>query len=429
MTDFKQTPLLQTISDVVCTQCGCICDDLSLSIDESAIVAVEKGCQIAESWFTQQNRPVAAEFKLRGTTIPFNEAIQEARSILAQSQNPLITGLSSSSIAGQRAACALADQLGANIDPSASEIAHAAMLSFQQVGEATSSLGEVRNRSDFIIFWGTDPVTTHPRLLDRLQAGRGLADESTPYIVVIDSTRTATAEIADLFLQVKSEEQLNAIWLLRGLMKGIEPVETEVGGVEFDVWRDLANRMMGSHYGAVFYGSGLNAGDVPHLSVAALSRLVADLHQHTRFVIQKTRDGAGTGSAENVLSWQTGYSNAVNLGRGFPRSNPGEFSANQLLERSEVDVALIVGHESFANLSSEALNRLKQIPTIVLAAPDAALPIEPTLRFATGHYGVHYSGTAYRMDDWPLPLRKWKETELPSDEEILLAFSAADTFA
>ena len=44
----------------------------------------------------------------------------------------------------------------------------------------------------------------------------------------------------------------------------------------------------------------------------------------------------------------------VNLSRGYPRYNPGEFTAADLLARGEVDAALIVGSETTADLSDAA---------------------------------------------------------------------------
>ncbi len=43
-----------------------------------------------------------------------------------------------------------------------------------------------------------------------------------------------------------------------------------------------------------------------------------------------------------VLAWQTGYPFSVNFARGYPRYNPGEFSAQDMLERGDVDLCLFV---------------------------------------------------------------------------------------
>jgi formylmethanofuran dehydrogenase subunit B len=125
-----------------------------------------------------------------------------------------------------------------------------------------------------------------------------------------------------------------------------------------------------------------------------------------------------------VLCWQTGFPFAVNLARGFPRYNPGEYTANELLERREVDACLLVGSEPVADLSEKAREALRRMPTIVLDYPHVTPLISPTVRFTTAVYGVHRRGTAYRMDEIPIPLRAVLQSSLPSDDEVLAAISA-----
>ncbi|GIT28838.1 MAG: hypothetical protein Ct9H300mP1_08840 [Planctomycetaceae bacterium] len=39
--------------------------------------------------------------------------------------------------------------------------------------------------------------------------------------------------------------------------------------------------------------------------------------------------------ADNVVSWSTGYPFGFHLGSGFPRFNPGEFTASDVLARGK----------------------------------------------------------------------------------------------
>ena len=47
------------------------------------------------------------------------------------------------------------------------------------------------------------------------------------------------------------------------------------------------------------------------------------------------------------------------------------------------------------------------------------LPFEPTVRVTTAIYGIHRPGTAYRMDEIPIPLRPVLTSTAPSDAEVL----------
>ncbi len=72
-----------------------------------------------------------------------------------------------------------------------------------------------------------------------------------------------------------------------------------------------------------------------------------------------------------------------------------------------------------SSFSRAAQARLAQLPTITLDYPAVEPSFKPHVRFTTAVYGVHRSGTAYRMDEVPLPLRKILPSNYPSDDEVL----------
>jgi formylmethanofuran dehydrogenase subunit B len=174
--------------------------------------------------------------------------------------------------------------------------------------------------------------------------------------------------------------------------------------------------------GVVFFGLGLSRQG--HRTVEALLRLVTDLNAHTRFYARRMRVSGDVAGADSVLAWQTGYPFAVNLARGHPRYNPGEFSAHGMLERGEVDAVLLVGSHGLRRFRPEALDRLRALPCVVLDPPDVDPPLAPEVRITTGIPGVHLAGTAYRMDEVPIPLRPLLPAEYPDDAEVLRGIRA-----
>ncbi len=416
---------MRTYSDVACTLCGCVCDDLEFDIKGARIEQVRGACKLAEPWLYALNDCSPAAASIEGQTTSVEAALKRAELILRESRNPLIFGLSRSSTPGQRAAVRLAERLGANIDTTASICHGPSIMALQQVGESTCSLGEVRNRADLVIFWGANPVESHPRHIERYSvepAGqfvpRGRKDRT---LVVVDTKPTETSECADVFLQVKPGSDFEILWTLRQLIRGDDPAMPIDTGVPLEVLHDLARRMTDCRYGVVFFGLGLAQRGLGHATVEALLRLVAELNAHTRFVARRLRLSGDVTGADTVLCWQTGFPFAVNFARGFPRYNPGEYSANELLARQETDACLLVGSESVKLLSASAQATLRRIPTIVLDYPQIDTPWQPTIRFTTAVYGIHTSGTAYRMDEIPIPLRSMMNCRYRADEDILTA--------
>jgi formylmethanofuran dehydrogenase subunit B len=289
-------------------------------------------------------------------------------------------------------------------------------MAVQDVGEQTCTLGEARNRADLVIYWGSNPIESHPRHMERYAVDpegefipRGRADR---FVVVVDVEPTASSDRADLFLRVQRGADFEILWTLRALVAG-QKVSAEQTLV------DLAERMKSCRFGIVFFGLGLSLSAGGHQNVVALLRLVRDLNRYTRFYARRMRVQGDVSGADLVLAWQTGYPFSVNLGRGYPRYNPGEFSAAGLLERGEVDACLLVGSEGVRKFPQAARDFLETIPTIALDYPTLPSTILPAVRFTTAVYGLHVPGTAYRMDEVPVPLRACLPPLYPSDDRIL----------
>lgn len=412
-----------THTAIACTQCGCVCDDLTIQTDAHGFSAFQPGCPIADRWYQAfRETPNGVPVTVDGKPSPLNEGILAAVDLLTRARSPLIYGLSRSSTGGQRAACRLADCLRAAIDTTASTCHAPSIMALQRVGEETATLGEIKNRSDLIIYWGSNPLRNHPRHYPRVVdvAGKwvqlGRADR---HVVVVDTVRTESAEIADTFIQVPPGSDFQILWALRALLRGFPLTGTLPEGVSRDTLVMLAERLKSSRYGAVFFGLGLTDDVCGHHNVEALLQLVNDVNQFTRCVARRMRVAGDVAGADSVLCWQTGYPFSVSFHRGYPQYNPGEFTASAMLQRGEVDCLVLVGAESLDRMPIAAQNAISDIPVILLDYPHCSQQRQAAVRFNTAIYGIHRPGVAYRMDEVPVPLRAWQTSDLPSDEEIL----------
>ncbi len=410
--------------DIVCTVCGCVCDDLALRIEGASVTGVEQACPLAEPWLLSQTAADVPAAHIAGTPVSLDAAIARAAQILDRAKAPLIYGLSRSSTPGQRAAVRLADRLSGLIDTTASTCHAPSIMAVQNIGESTSTLGEVRNRSDLVVYWGSNPVISHPRHIERIVEAPGLHipnGRAGRRLVVVDTKPTETSELADTFIQVERGRDFDLLWALRTCLQGLPLEAPTVAGVTRETIEAFVAQLRSCQYGVFFFGLGLTGGSVPHANIEALLRLATDLNDHTRFVVRRMRVPGDVTGADSVLCWQTGFPFSVNLTRGYPRYNPGEYTANVLLERGEVDAVLLVGSEGIPKLSPAARACLETVPTIVLDYPMVDCPTPAEVTFTTAVYGIHRPGTAYRMDEVPLELKQLIESPLPSDEEVLQA--------
>jgi formylmethanofuran dehydrogenase subunit B len=155
------------------------------------------------------------------------------------------------------------------------------------------------------------------------------------------------------------------------------------------------------------------------MNSAAVLALAAEMNAFTKFVAMPMRGHGNVTGADVVMRFTTGYPFGVNLCRGYPRFNPGEFSTVDLLVRGDVDAALILGADPGATMPQPAIDHLARIPTIVLDPKVTHSSRLARVHITTAVTGISAPGTVYRMDEVPLPLRPALKSPYPTDEEVL----------
>ena len=414
------------VEHVVCAFCGCDCDDISVTVEGDRITQARNACVLGRAWFLSHGAPSdLPAARIDGQAADFERGIATAARYLAEARYPLIYGLSSTSCEAQRKSVALAEILGGCIDCCTSVCHGPSGIALQGVGEPTCTLGEVKNRADLVIYWGSNPGESHPRHMARyavttkgMFVPRGRKGRT---VVLVDVRRTASARAADVFLQIKPGKDFEALWALQALVNGqkLEASAIDGIGLTLDELNDLSGRMKRCRFGVLFLGQGLTQTRGKHFNTSAAFLLVRALNRHTKFALMPMRGHGNVTGIDNVLAWQTGYPFGVNFSLGYPRFNPGEYTAVDVLSRGEADAALIVASDPVSSLPGKAARRLSEIPTIALDAHESETTRIARVAFTTATAGIHAEGTVYRMDNIPIRLRRVLPSPYPSDEEVL----------
>ena len=395
-----------------CGGCGCGCDDIEVAVAAGALEGATGTCPLGDAWLAERTAEAPPLARVDGREVDLADAVEASAAILGEARLPLVCGLGQTDCESQRAAVALAEALGAVIDPS-----DGAAAASQVLGVSTATFGDVRDRADLVVAWRADPVSSNPRLLPRLRLDRATrAAERT--LVVVDGQRSASAAEADEFIEVAPELDFEALWALRALAREV-PLERDLAArLPLDALEQLAARLRASRYGVVLHAPAGYANSL------ALLALVRDLARVAHVVALPLRREGNARGAEDVLAWQTGYPAAVSFARGHPRARPGEFSAAGLLERGEPDAALIVGFDALRRLPPRAADNLRRIPMVVVDPRATETASAARVAFATAAAGLQREGTAHRMDGVPLTLRAPLLSERVGDGDVLAAIQA-----
>jgi formylmethanofuran dehydrogenase subunit B len=466
---------MPVVKAVTCPVCGSLCDDIELTVENGKIVKVKNGCAMCEAKFLStgsEHRLLKPLIRKNGKLVKasLKEAIDKSAEILAEADYPILYGWSSTSCEAIRVGLELAEEVGGVID-NTSVVCHGpSILSIQDVGIPSCTLGQIRHRADLVIYWGSNPWSAHPRHIERYttfsegrfekSAWKGYLNkikasigrkkiESTlrrlflkkastapsylegkppPAIfkkgrklIVIDVRRTKSAEVADYFIQVEPNKDYELLQAFRALIRDQELDVDKVAGVPVEYLEEVADAMIGCEFGALFFGLGLTMSKGKLRNIDAALSLIRDLNMRTKFVIMPMRGHFNVTGANTVFTWQTGYPYAVDFSLGYPRYNPGETSVVDVLLRKESDAALIVASDPVSNFPKKAVEHLVKNPLIVISPHMDVTAQMADVVIPSAFVGVEVSGTAYRMDHVPIPLKKVVDPPrgLLSDEEIL----------
>jgi formylmethanofuran dehydrogenase subunit B len=390
------------VPHVTCLGCGCACDDIVLTVRAGRIVQAENACPLGAAWFGDGWVP--GSVRVAGRECQLEEALDAAATLLRGARGKLLVFLGEDlTCAAQRAALGIADRLGALADGTVSETAAAGILAGQRRGRALATLGEIRNRADLVLYWGTDPDARYPRYRSRyagvpsgFHLRRGRHNRT---VVSVSIGADAGPAEADLNFPLAPEQEIPALAELRAQLLG-----RSLGSAAMlpAALADLTDWLVRAKYVAIVH-DGEPSGERRSLDrTEGLIALAQALNGPTRAALSTLRGGGNRTGVEAVMTWQTGFPFAVDFSRGAPRYRPDRRAA-ELLAAGSLAAALIVGTP--ASLPEALRAGVGALPVVAVGPRASEAPFGVQVAIDTGVAGIHETGLGYRMDEIPLPLR------------------------
>jgi formylmethanofuran dehydrogenase subunit B len=411
--------------DVICSFCGCLCDDITAEVEEGTLSRVRHACRLGASKMMGHDRIKAPMLRKAGTLVEasYQEAYDRAAQILLASKRPLLYGWASTVCEAQEKGVLLAEEVGGVMDSTATVCHGPSVIGIEEKGLASSTLGQVKNRADTIVFWGCNPAEAHPR--HSLRYSSNVIGRFTPEgragreIVVVDVRETRTSRNADKFVLIEPGSDYEVLSALRMLVSGKMEIPQTVGGVSKSDLVALAEILKGAKFGALFFGLGITHSRGRYKNIDNAISLVAELNSHTKFVIMPMRGHYNVAGIGQVLAWSSGFPMSVDFARGVPYFNPGETAACDLLARQDVDAALIIAADPASNFPRSTVQALARIPVIQVDPYENPTTLISEVVIPSAIAGIEAAGTAYRMDGLALRMKKVVDSPYPSDEEII----------
>ncbi|HTT08887.1 MAG TPA: formylmethanofuran dehydrogenase subunit B [Gammaproteobacteria bacterium] len=410
----------KTFKSVTCPFCSLLCDDLEIEERRGALHVASTRCPRAVAGFERPVVPAAP--RINGTEVSLGKAVAAAAKVLKSSRHPLFSGLSTD-VAGMRAVMALADRTGGIVDHMLGDGLYRNILAMQDRGWMTTTLAELRNRADLIVFAGTDVGSDHPRFFERYVWNKESMfdlDTTKREIVYLGrglETGAGVSPDGRKPWHLKNDPQrLNELLAAaRALLSG-NPLQAEtVAGVRISHVARFVKKLKAAKYAVIIWAPPRLNFPAADITVASICELVKDLNQYTRCSGLTLGGNEAIVTAGAVCTWQSGYPLRVDFGKGFPDYDPSRNATANLLANGDVDALLWI-----SSFDPDLHPPQAAIPTIFLAPPPAKFEREYSIYIPVGTPGIDHVGQMCRVDNVvSLPLYRLRDSTLPSVGAVL----------
>ncbi len=402
--------------NATCPFCSLLCDDLTVAARGNRLHISDNVCRLAQRGFAVPAPP--AQARLDNAPVTVECAVAAAARILGKSRKPLIAGLGAD-VNGIRAALQLAEQTGARLWHSQERHAVNNLDAVYARGSILTTLAEVKNRADVIIFVGEHVTRRHPRFIERFinaphslfvgnrrnlaclgRLGRQEAKECAAHSPVTLGGRGA--EIADNLALLRA-------WLAEPRLLN----QRNVPAAKRRRLEQVATMIRKAQYGVFVWSAAALPPQHADLVIGSVLDLVRELNARQRFAGLSLGGNDGGASFQNAATWQTGFPAGLEFRDGSPHRNAA-------MDDPLSDADCLLWISSFADAPPPDL----QVPTIALS-PYRSVGAGADVYIPTGTPGIDHAGVQFRTDSVvSLPLKKLRDNGSAGAAEIISNISA-----
>lgn len=405
--------------------CGIASDDLKIEVQGARLKVLENGDAVTLAGFEAAVADTAP--RVAGQPASLETAVAKAAALLKDAHLPLFSGFGTD-VNGTRAALSLIDKSRGVFDQMRAEGGMRNLAVLQDSGWLACTLGELKNRVEVLVCFGSDIEANFPRFFERFiwtEETLFGQDAAKREIVFIGQAPAGQAAVspdgrAPKVIPCPQEALPDVAAALAALARGNRLQADSVGGVPVAELQALVERIKQASYSVVTWAAGqLN---FPHaeLAIQQVCQFVVTLNKTVRAAVLPVGGQDGDRTAGQVATWISGYPTRVGYLRGYPEHDAYHYSSAQLLGNGEADLLVWV--------NSIALNPppAADVPTVVIGRSGMAFEKEPDVFIPVGCPGIDHSGHMYRCDNVvAMPLYKLRDAGLPSAGEVLLAIDRA----
>jgi formylmethanofuran dehydrogenase subunit B len=401
--------------------CGIASDDLKIEVSGSSVRVLANGDAVTIPGFEQPVTDTSP--RVAGEPASLDAAVQRAAAILKEARLPVFSGFGAD-VNETRAALALIDKAGGVFDQARAGDGVRNLLALADSGWIATTLGEVKNRGEVLLVFGSDVEAAFPRFFERFVWNEetlfGL-DPAKREVIYLGRAPSGDAAVSPdgrrpQVIECAPEHLPELAAVLSALARGASLQAETAGGVPVAVLEGVVDRLKRSRYGVVTWVAGQLGFPHADLTVQQVCQAVTALNEETRAAVLPLGGQDGDRTASQVCAWLTGYPTRVSFARGFPEYDPYLNDASRLLAEGEADALVWVSSLSAAPPPAA------EIPAVVIGRSGMRFDQEPEVFIPVGVPGIDHAGHMYRCDAVvAMPLYPLRDCGLTSAASVLAA--------
>ena len=404
--------------EFTCPFCSLLCDDINVVNTNNQYHVVNlknKEClKKIESY--NINKKSILYPKIFNKPSSLTDALNKSKLLIKDSNEIGILNLGVD-MASTRSAINFASQINASFDHINSTYFFDNINVQQRTGYMSTTLAEVKNRSDVILLFGDKIIEKSLRLLERF-----IFPTSSLFLKKNKKKVFLIGQFSDKITKpLKNNPQVTNVKIkFEQIPQLLKIVNSKEGTDNINLSKSLINKLKLSlkksrYITAIWTSSDFHKTCISDLIINSIDEFILDLNKNTRAACLPISGNHGDTTAIQTTTWLTGFPARIKNIDGFFKHDRQAYNVSKLIRNNEIDLAIYLNC-----LSLEKIQLNKKMKNIVIGHPGTKCSFSPDVFIPVGIPGIDDDGIMFRTDNViSLPVKSVRELNIPSLKQVL----------
>ena len=404
------------IKNIVCPFCSLHCDDISVDVKDNKLLVKNDLLPSCKAKFEKYNRKIFNDqsCKIKGKEASVKKTFDYCKKLINKSNETLILN-ASSDVNICREILSSASKINGIVDHINSSTFLKNIGLYQRRGYMTTTLTEIKNKSDVIILFSNNILRSYPRLMEIVLAPKNsfsINPKNKRIFVIGDKENNIKGcTLKDSRITFIDFNNKNIPSLIKSITN--KKNKSQLSDKDFDT---LLKKISKSKYLSMLWSTSelIKYNECDQI-IHTISEYIVSLNETSRAACLSMSGNDGDASSIQTTAWISGYPTRVKFTGNYFEFDKDAHNSEDLIENNNIDLVVYINA-----ISDKKLILNKKHKNIIIGHPATKYNIEPDAFIPCGVPGIDYKGHIFRTDNVvSLPLSKIKISKYRSAQEIL----------